>query len=227
LVFSQRADAAELLILSGSEGEFVRECGHKDVVISGSRSKFVLTGGCQSVSIPGDGNQILAELAGSAEIYVRGSNNDIAWTKSRGEADPAIVTDGQFNNIVELGGEAAKTAVVANSSSNAVTSASAATGANNAAAAITAVAAPPGETKPAPANTSASVSMPSAKERDRPGKQSVPASNEKMAQAETDSASKDAAQTEAILDLHSAVALTIRHCHHHRHNNRPLCRYLE
>jgi hypothetical protein len=69
--------------------------------------------------------------------------------------------------------------------------------------------------------------MPTPNEQDRSGNQLLHSSTEKMAQAETDRALQEAVQTEVMHDLHSAVALTVRHCHHRRHNNRLLCRYLE
>jgi hypothetical protein len=102
------ADAAELLILSGSDGQFIRDCNQMDVVISGSRSKFVLTGGCQSVSVPGDGNQILVEIAAGAEIHLRGNENNLAWKPLPGVADPAIVAEGRANTIAVLGGASGK-----------------------------------------------------------------------------------------------------------------------
>jgi hypothetical protein len=96
-----RAETAELLILSASDGEFIRQCRQSDVVISGSHGKYVLVGGCHSLSVPGDGNEILVELAAGSEIYLRGKENAIAWKKLPGP-DPTIVADGPSNSLIRL-----------------------------------------------------------------------------------------------------------------------------
>jgi hypothetical protein len=95
------AETAELLILPASNSEFIRQCNQSDVVISGSHSKYVLVGGCHSLSVPGDGNEILVELAAGSEIYLRGKENAIAWKKMPGP-DPTIVVDGPSNSVIQL-----------------------------------------------------------------------------------------------------------------------------
>jgi hypothetical protein len=218
LITQERTEAAELLILSGSDGEFVRECSHKDVVISGSKSKFVLTGGCQSLSVPGDGNQILADMAAGSEIYLRGSNNDIAWTKSRGEADPTIAADGGSNNIVQLGGESAKTdGVPASIAAENNTP----TPANNAVTSVPSVGALPGGIV---AVGDAAMNI---KEPDKPRDNQAQSKKKRLSKSETGTEPAGDINSEVMLDLHSAVSLTIRHCHRHRRNNPTLCRYLE
>jgi hypothetical protein len=91
-----------LLILASSGGEFVRDCTNRDVVISGSNSKYILAGGCQSLTVPGDGNQILADMAAESEILLRGNENNVAWTNMTGGDHFKIHTDGRLNHIVKL-----------------------------------------------------------------------------------------------------------------------------
>jgi outer membrane protein OmpA-like peptidoglycan-associated protein len=95
------ARAADLLILASSDGEFVRDCTNRDVVISASNSKFVLAGGCQSLSVPGHANQILADMAAGSEIQVRGDENNIALING-GSHDPTISAEGRQNQVVKL-----------------------------------------------------------------------------------------------------------------------------
>jgi hypothetical protein len=102
--FGAPSQAAELLILASSGGEFVRDCANRDVVISGSNSKFILAGGCQSLTIPGDGNQILADMAAESEILLRGNENNVARTNTTGGDHLKIHTDGRFNQVVKLDG---------------------------------------------------------------------------------------------------------------------------
>jgi outer membrane protein OmpA-like peptidoglycan-associated protein len=100
--FCAPSHAAELLILASSGGEFVRDCSNRDVVISGSNSKFILAGGCQSLTVPGDGNQILADMADESEILLRGNENSVAWTNMMGGDQLKIHTEGRLNHIVKL-----------------------------------------------------------------------------------------------------------------------------
>jgi hypothetical protein len=106
--FFAPAQAEELLILAGSDGESIRDCAQQDVVISGNRSKFVLAGGCHSLSIPGDGNQVLVEFGDASELYLRGNDNRIAWKKLPGAADPTILSEGRSNSILQFSSVTAK-----------------------------------------------------------------------------------------------------------------------
>jgi hypothetical protein len=198
--------AAELLILPGSDGEFVRECGHKDVVISGSKSKFVLTGGCQSLSVPGDGNQILVDMAAGAEIYLRGNDNNIAWTKLRDAAAPTILTDGQSNSIVQLGAEVSKGEAAANP---------------------TDVSPPPSPAeKQTDATPPANSPAASATEQGKAPDSESATKKKKMAKTDAGSEQVDDVNIGVMSDLHSAVSRTVRHCQRHRRNQQTLCRYL-
>jgi hypothetical protein len=215
------SQAAELLILPGSGGEFVRECAHKDVVISGSKSKFVLTGGCQSLSVPGDGNQILVDMAPGSEIYLRGNDNDIAWTKEHDAPSPAIVADGQANSIVQLGGEMTKTEVLP---APTVLAPSAPAAAATPAPTTTASAVPPPAEAPAPVMSEGAVSG-----KD-PGKAKPDAAAEgqknKIVKIEPAPESMDDVKTGVLLDLHSAVSRTLRQCARGQRGDQSLCRYL-
>jgi hypothetical protein len=235
LLWSSVSHAADLLILPGSGGEFVRECGHKDVVISGSKSKFVLTGGCQSLSVPGDGNQILVDMASGSEIYLRGNENDIAWTKERDSASPTIVADGQSNSIVQLGGEVTKTEAAAATTTTA-----------------TAVP-PPAGTPLGPASTPIANGNPVAggsaanakqsEKADSPSKDSQAKDSQAKDSLAEDSQPKDLpkkkianidprvepiddVKTGVLLDLHSAVSRTLRQCARGQRGDQSLCRYL-
>jgi outer membrane protein OmpA-like peptidoglycan-associated protein len=99
---SGTSQAAGLLILASSGSEFVRDCSNRDVVISASNSKYILAGHCLSLSIPGDGNQIIVDLAPGAELELRGSGNQIAWTSTGSDEYPRISSDGQSNYLIKL-----------------------------------------------------------------------------------------------------------------------------
>jgi hypothetical protein len=223
LLCSSMSQAAELLILPGSGGEFVRECGHKDVVISGSKSKFVLTGGCQSLSVPGDGNQILVDMAPGSEIYLRGNENDVAWTKEHDAASPTIIADGQSNSIVQLGGEVTKTEVVPTTTAPAPTAPAAAT---IPAPTSTASAVPP------PANglepiVSVGTPVANGKEPEKAAPDASPEGQKnQIAKMEPAPEPLDDVKTGVLLDLHSAVSRTLRQCARGQRGDQSLCRYL-
>ena len=106
LASSAAIAVADPLVLADSGGQLVRDCAGKDVVVSGNDDRLVLSGGCRSLTISGDANQILADMAAGAEISLRGSNNDLAWTRSTGTADPIIVDGGRANRVVRFRREA-------------------------------------------------------------------------------------------------------------------------
>ena len=102
LAISAAIAVADPVVLADSGGQFVRDCAGRDVVVSGSDEKVVLSGGCRSLTISGDTNQILADMAAGAEISLRGSNNNLAWTRSTGGVDPIIVDGGRANRVVRF-----------------------------------------------------------------------------------------------------------------------------
>ena len=106
LAISAAIAVADPLVLADSGVQLVRDCAGKDVVVSGNDDKLVLSGGCRSLTISGDANQILADMAAGAEISLRGSNNNLAWTRSTGTADPIIVDRGRANKVVRFPREA-------------------------------------------------------------------------------------------------------------------------
>jgi Protein of unknown function (DUF3060) len=223
LLCSPMSQAADLLILPGSGGEFVRECSHKDVVISGSKSKFVLTGGCQSLSVPGDGNQILIDMAPGSEIYLRGNENDIAWTKEHDAAGPTIVADGQSNSIVQLGSELTKTELVPAPTAPAppAPAAIAISATTTAASAV-----PPPASAPEPI-VSAAPAVGKDQEPDKATPNNSPEGKKsKIAKIEPAPGPLDDVKTGVLLDLHSAVSRTLRQCARGQRGDQSLCRYL-
>jgi outer membrane protein OmpA-like peptidoglycan-associated protein len=106
LAISAAIAVADPVVLAESGGQFVLDCAGKDVVVSGNGDKLVLSGGCRSLTISGDANQILADMAAGAEINLRGSKNNLAWTRSTGGVDPSIVDGGRANRVVRFRHEA-------------------------------------------------------------------------------------------------------------------------
>jgi hypothetical protein len=222
LLCSSMSQAADLLILPGSGGEFVRECANKDVVISGSKSKFVLTGGCQSLSVPGDGNQILVDMAPGSEIYLRGNENDVAWTKEHDAPSPAIVADGQANSIVQLGSEVTKAEVVPPTTARApIAPAGATTSATTTASAV-----PPAAIVREPI-VSAVIPITNGKEQEKAAPAASPEEpKDKIAKIGAAPEPLDDVKTGVLLDLHSAVSRTLRQCARGQRGDQSLCRYL-
>jgi Protein of unknown function (DUF3060) len=224
LLCSSTSQAADLLILPGSGGEFVRECANKDVVISGSKSKFVLTGGCQSLSVPGDGNQILVDMAPGSEIYLRGNENDIAWTKEHDSPSPTIVADGQANSIVQLGGEVTKAEVVPATTAPAPIAPAAAT---TSAPTTTTSAVPPAAIVREPIASAVTPPITNGKEQEKAAPATSPEEQkDKIAKIEPAPEPLDDVKTGVLLDLHSAVSRTLRQCARGQRGDESLCRYL-
>jgi outer membrane protein OmpA-like peptidoglycan-associated protein len=103
------ARSAELLILSESNANLIRECNGKDVAVSGSNGRYILTGGCQSLTISGYNNQVLAEMAGGGELTVLRTGNAVIWSKL-GEGPSPSVTAGRSNVALEMGADGVKAA---------------------------------------------------------------------------------------------------------------------
>jgi outer membrane protein OmpA-like peptidoglycan-associated protein len=96
------ARAAELVILSESNGNFLQDCAGKDVALSGSNTKIILTGGCQSVTVSGRNNQILAEIASGGELTVLRNGNAVIWTKMGDGPSPTVSAD-RSNLAIQFG----------------------------------------------------------------------------------------------------------------------------
>ncbi len=203
------AEAAELLILAGSGGEYIRDCAQQDVVISGSRNRFVLAGGCHSLSVPGDGNQILVEFGAESELYLRGSDNHIAWKTVPGAADPTVTTEGRSNDIVQFRSVTAK-AEIPNLGDQGVT--------------------PPASVAPSVTNNPVNGAVRTdGKSEQGPEKQAGPeklAGPKKRIMTKNPSGRAHRDDQEFVLNLDAGISPNVRRCDHPRGADRARCQNL-
>jgi hypothetical protein len=202
------AEAAELLILAGSDAEFIRDCAQQDVVISGNRSKFVLAGGCHSLSVPGDGNHILVEFGAESELYLRGNDNRIAWKTVPGAAEPTVTMEGRSNNIVQFPNVTAK-AEIPNLGDHGVT--------------------PPASVVPSVTNNPVNGAVRTDGKSEEPEKQAGPeklAGPKKKITTKSPSGKAHSNDPEFVLNFDAGLSPNVRRCDHPRGADRARCQNL-